>query len=196
MEASISLRFSSAEEALRYLELLRRHVGADMHVTTRLGHVYIKFEGDREAVERAVRVARELAGAVRGGRRARRVPLEVLLSDAKLASPVPPEVLAELLRATGHTARLKGAELVTDAEYGEVLKAAEALSRIYKELEPTPLTAQAKRVVAVYSAARGLPPEAAVEELARAGLLTRGKVVGLAKPLDSALREALRLLGR
>lgn len=194
MEASISLRFHSPGEALTYLELLRRHVRTHIHVVARMGHVYVKFEGSRQDVKRDIRLARELAGVVRGGRRLRRVALEVLLSDAEMASPVPPEVIAELLKAMGYMARIRGGELVTDAEYREVVEAAGRLSRIYKQLEAAPLTAQAKRVVAVYSAVGGMPPEDAVEELVSAGVLVRGKVTSLAKPLDAALRKALELL--
>jgi Uncharacterized protein conserved in archaea len=97
-------------------------------------------------------------------------------------------VVADALTFKGFYAEVRGDTLETELGYEEVLKVAEAISKMYEEAERHPLTPQAKRVVVAYAFAKGLSIEAAVEELTKMGLLNRGAVISLRHSLEKTRR--------
>jgi Uncharacterized protein conserved in archaea len=176
---TLSFKFDTREEVERFLMFVEKHVKTTYIVNTRLTHVYVQLEGEGKELEDAVALVKRLAGLAKEGRRVVQVPLLVLFRDSELARPIPPDVVADALRFRGFFAEVRGDVLETELSYGDVLKTAEALSKMYEEAERHPLTPQAKRVVVAYAFARGISVDAAVEELIKAGVLNRGAVLSL-----------------
>ena len=179
MYVTLSFKFDTREEVERFLMFVEKHVKTTYIVNTRLTHVYVQLEGEGKELEDAVALVKRLAGLVKEGRRVVQVPLLVLFRDAEIVRPIPPDVVADALRFRGFFADVRGDVLETELSYGDVLKTAEALSKMYEEAERHPLTPQAKRVVVAYAFARGISVDAAVEELIKAGVLNRGAVLSL-----------------
>lgn len=179
MYVTLSFKFDTREEVERFLMFVEKHVKTTYIVNTRLTHVYVQLEGEGKELEDAVALVKRLAGLAKEGRRVVQVPLLVLFRDSELARPIPPDVVADALRFRGFFAEVRGDVLETELSYGDVLKTAEALSKMYEEAERHPLTPQAKRVVVAYAFARGISVDAAVEELIKAGVLNRGAVLSL-----------------
>jgi len=176
---TLSFKFDKRDEVERFLTFIEKHVKTTYIVNTRLTHVYVQLEGEGKELEDAVALVKRLAGLVKEGRRVVQVPLLVLFRDAEIVRPIPPDVVADALRFRGFFADVRGDVLETELSYGDVLKIAEALSKMYEEAERHPLTPQAKRVVVAYAFARGISVDAAVEELIKAGVLNRGAVLSL-----------------
>jgi len=176
---TLSFKFDKRDEVERFLTFIEKHVKTTYIVNTRLTHVYVQLEGEGKELEDAVALVKRLAGLVKEGRRVVQVPLLVLFRDAEIVRPIPPDVVADALRFRGFFAEVRGDVLETELSYGDVLKTAEALSKMYEEAERHPLTPQAKRVVVAYAFARGISVDAAVEELIKAGVLNRGAVLSL-----------------
>jgi len=176
---TLAFRFNTREEVERFLTFIEKHVKTTFIVNTRLTHVYVQLEGEGKELEDAVVLVKRLAVLAREGRGVVQVPLLVLFRDADLARPIPPDVVADALRFRGFFAEVRGDVLETELSYGDVLKTAEALSKMYEEAERHPPTPQAKRVVVAYAFARGISVDAAVEELIKAGVLNRGAVLSL-----------------
>ncbi|MFN7106316.1 MAG: DUF2067 family protein, partial [Pyrobaculum sp.] len=124
----LSYRFNRGEEVEKFLTLLERYLQPPYLVKTRLLHVYIQLP-TREAAE----LAKMLAALAKGGGK---IPLLVLSRE----TATPPEAIAYALALRGHVAKIRGDMLETDVEYGQVLKTAEEISRLYKEAERFPLT--------------------------------------------------------
>ncbi len=179
MYVTLSFKFDTREEVERFLMFVEKHVKTTYIVNTRLTHVYVQLEGEGKELEDAVALVKRLAGLAKEGRRVVQVPLLVLFRDAEIVRPIPPDVVADALRFRGFFAEVRGDVLETELSYGDVLKTAEALSKMYEEAERHPLTPQAKRVVVAYAFARGISVDAAVEELIKAGVLNRGAVLSL-----------------
>ncbi|MEM0278170.1 DUF2067 family protein [Pyrobaculum sp.] len=195
MYLTLSFKFSSREEVVRFLSFLEKHLRTTYLVTTRLDHVYVQLEGEEKELEEAAALVKRLAGLARQGRGVVQIPLLVLFRDANLARPIPPDAVADALTLSGVASHVRGDVLETSAPYEEVLKTAEALSRMYEEAERLPLTPQARKVAVAYAYARGVPIEKAVEELAEAGLLNKGSVISLRYPLEE-VRRRLQSLNR
>ncbi|MEM0483235.1 MAG: DUF2067 family protein [Pyrobaculum sp.] len=193
MYITLSFKFNSREEMERFLEFLEKHVKTTYLVTTRLTHVYVQLEGEGKELEDAASLVKKLAGLARQQRHTVQIPLVVLFRDADLARPVPPDVIADALKLKGMPSEVRGGVLETAASYEEVLKTAEALSKIYEETERLPLTPQAKKIVVAYAFARGVPVDKAVEELAAAGLLNVGSVISLRNTLEETRRRLYAL---
>ncbi|ACB39756.1 DUF2067 family protein [Pyrobaculum neutrophilum] len=196
MYLTLSFKFHSREEVERFLSFLERHLKTTYLVDTRLTHVYVQLEGEGRELEEAASLVKSLAALARGGRGRAKVPLLVVFKDAELARPVPPDALADALTLAGAPSEVRGGFLDTAASYEEVLKTAEALSRLYQEAEGYPLTPQAKKIAVVYAYVSGKPLGQALEDLQSAGLLNRGAVLSLRGPPDEARRRLRELLRR
>lgn len=194
MYIGLSFKFHDRGEVEKFLALLERHLDVEYLVDVRLTHVYIQLQGDEKKLGEATALVKSLAGLARRGRERRRVPLLVLFRDVELARPIPPDVIADALTLRGYPSAVKGSALETTAEYEEVLKTAEALSKMYLEAEGLRITPHAKRITVAYAYATGKGLEEAVEELARAGVLNRGELISLRKPLEEAREAILKIV--
>ncbi|MEL9990869.1 MAG: DUF2067 domain-containing protein [Thermoproteus sp.] len=197
MYRTISIKFSNSEETQYFLEILPKYVNIDYYAIVRGSNVYIQLSGSPIEIKRALASIKTAVGLVRSKLRPiKSYPLDALFKEADVASPIPPDTLADYLSARGFKARLKGLGIQTDAPLEQVKKAVSELSSAYKALEDLPVSPQAKRVVAVYMAAAKTGPKEALERLVAAGLLNKGSVFSLATDLRTAKKRLKALLGK
>jgi len=192
----LSFKFHDKEEVEKFLAFLERHLNVEYLVDVRLTHVYVQLQGDEKKLEEAATLVKSLAGLARRGREQRRIPLVVLFKDVELARPIPPDVIADALTLKGYPSAVKGSTLETTAEYEEVLKTAEALSRMYLEAEGLRITPHAKRIVVAYAYATGKGLEEAAEELAKAGVLNKSEIISLRRSLEEAREAILKIVSK
>ncbi|MFB6490656.1 MAG: DUF2067 domain-containing protein [Thermoproteus sp. AZ2] len=194
MYRTISFNFSNIEEVEQFLDYISKYVKIEYYAIVREKNVYIQLSGPPHEIKRAIAVMKTAAGLARARLRPLRAyPIDLLFKETETAAPVPPDTIADYLSILGFKAKLKGDSLLTDAAPDAVRKAVEDISKAYKALEAEAVTPHAKRIVAVYMAARGAPPGRAVEELAEAGVLNKGDVYSLAADLQTA-KKKLRAL--
>ena len=132
---------------------------------------------------------------VKGRPGLRTYPLELVFGEADVEAAIPGDLLVPALEVMGFRAKVSRGALVTDADFRQVVELVEKLSRAYKRLMDEPISARAKRLVALYMVATGSDVEEAVGELARLGILQMGNVVSLADEYDKALSKLKSVLG-
>lgn len=185
------------EEVEQFLDYISKYVKIEYYAIVREKNVYVQLSGPPHEIKRAIAVMKTAAGLARARMRPLRAyPLDLLFKEAEVAAPVPPDTIAEYLSILGFKAKLRGDSLLTDAAPDVVRRAVEDVSKAYKALEAEAVTPHAKRVVAIYMAARRAPPEKAVEELTKAGVLNKGDVYSLAVDLQTAKRRLRALAAK
>lgn len=193
----ISVKFASKEELEHFLELLPVYVKTEYYAIVRGNNVYIQLSGSPADIKRSAAVVKTAAGIARAKiRPLRSYPLDMVFAKAEVVAPVPPDVLADYLEASGHRAKLRGLDLQTDATFEEVTRALERLSAVYKTLEKYPVSPHAKRVVALYIAVKRVSPEEALERLTSIGILNKGDVYSIRGNLAAAKKALLAVIGR
>lgn len=161
----LAFKFNTREEVEVFLNLLEKHVDSYI-VKTRFTHVYVQIDRDVELVKALAKIVK--------GKTRRRIPLLVVYRE--LERPLPPEVLTDALTFSGRDSKVVKDSIDTTASLDEVLAAAVELSRLYGEFEKIRLTPPAKRLAVVYAYVKKTPPEVAVEELTRVGILSGGRL--------------------
>ena len=188
--------FRSREEVQTFLELVQRFVhGVEYVIDVRGTSVRIRLLGTSSEVEKAYFRIRGIEAAVKGRPGLRTYPLELVFGEADVEAAIPGDLLVPALEVMGFRAKVSRGALVTDADFRQVVELVEKLSRAYRRLMDEPISARAKRLVALYMVATGSDVEEAVGELARLGILQMGNVVSLADEYDKALSKLKSVLG-
>ena len=101
--------------------------------------------------------------------------VSLILGRAKLNAAIPIDLIVDLLQVKGINAELDGSKIriVSDVTLEDLIKLAEDISRIYNELMDMEVSAQAKRIIALYALLMGKSVKDSINELLNKGLLSR-----------------------
>ncbi len=175
---SIKLSFGSNEEVIRFLDLATRRVKvSQMYARTRSGNnVEIILLGDPFEVNLAVSELRKLAKTVREMyRRSRGLSTydqRIILESARLEAAIPLDVVFKILELSGFKVELRrDGKIRTDAPLSEIVRVAEHVSSLYRDMMDMDITPQAKRIVAIYSTVMGRELDDAISDLLMFGIL-------------------------
>ncbi len=177
----LTLVFPSPEEAVHFLKTLEKLLpGKSFFGELKANKVKI-FIPESEDFEKTIHKIKQLYNQQRQPYSygvTKNYDLSSVFSMAKLEVPVPATLLVETLKIKGHKATIKGDVLYTDATLNEIIKIIEELSVVYKEVLNLETTAQARRLISLYSLINNKPVDSAVEELFKLGVLTEssGKI--------------------
>ncbi len=186
----------------KFMERLSKAVAGDP--------VLMRLQGDKLRIEvyggevlarRTVinvrRVIREFTvSRAPSGRGARRLPREAINRAAGVAVPL--DVLEEVLRIRGFEAEASGDYLVTNADAGEVERAASEVARMLSEAAGLPATRTAKKAIVAAGAASGASLVDVVDAGLSLGVLDEdleGKLHVVGDWREASKRVARSLLG-
>lgn len=201
---TIVFSFDGPEEAVEFVAFVKEKLkGVDMDIVLKQNKVRVVLLGTREEIElassalkREYRYWRLSSKRKPGG--LYRHSLSIVLSRAKLASSIPVNSIAEVLRLLGYRAELREGFVETDAELDRVVEVAEKLSRVYKELLSERLTPMARRLVAALMASYPVGLEEVMRVCLEEGVLyadEKSSRISLVVEYDAALEKAAKRLG-
>ncbi|QOJ78163.1 DUF2067 family protein [Infirmifilum lucidum] len=171
----LTLVFSSPEEAVHFLKTLEKLLPGKSFLGELKANKVKIFIPESENSEKTMHKIKQLYNQQRQPYSygvMKNYDISSIFSMAKLEVPVPVTLLVEALKIQGRKAIIKGDILYTDATLNEIIKVVERLSVIYKEVLSLETTAQARRLISLYSFVNNKPVDSAVEELSKLGILT------------------------
>lgn len=172
---TFTLVFSSAEEAVEFLKMLEKSLpGKSFLGELKTNKVKI-FVPESEDSERLVHRIRELYNQMRSPHAqglVRDYDIATLFSMSRLEIPISVSILVDALKIKGFKVEVVKDKLRTNAPPSDLTKTVESLSRIYRELVDLRMTAQSRRLVALYSYIENLAPSESIRRLSELGILT------------------------
>ncbi|MEZ0345080.1 MAG: DUF2067 family protein [Infirmifilum sp.] len=189
---TLTLVFSSAEEALNFLKKLERFLpGKSFLGELKVNKVKI-FIPESDNAEQVLGKIRELYNQqkqLHTYNAPRDYDIPTLFSLSKLEVPIPLAVVVDSLRVQGFKAEVFGEKLRTNAPLNVITKNIESISIIYRELLEFKMTAQARRLIALFSHVNNIPSEDAIKQLSTLGLIVdRGGVISLKVNYEVAVK--------
>ncbi|WP_229709709.1 DUF2067 family protein [Vulcanisaeta souniana] len=101
--------------------------------------------------------------------------ISIILNKARLSAAIPIDLVIDILHMKGINAEMEGSKIriVGSTTLEELVGIAEELSRVYGEMIDMEISAQAKRVIAIYSLLTGKGIKDSIKDLLEQGLLSR-----------------------
>lgn|GEM_PF-2033770 len=193
---TLTLSFTSSEEAVRFLEALTKVLRGKVilgEVKVDKVKIFIPYSEDYQETVRKVKLLyMEVRGSSRVG--LRRYDPVTILSVANLEIAIPLQALVDALRLSGRKASMEGATIVTDASFNEIVRLAEKLSLHYSEAVRTGLPAPLRRFVAAAAACSNLSVQKILDILEQKGLIKRGDGILPASTLEAIYRELEKMV--
>ncbi|MGB9708689.1 MAG: DUF2067 family protein [Infirmifilum sp.] len=189
---TFTLVFSSPEEALEFLKMLEKILPGKSFLGELKTNKVKVFVPESENSEQVIRKIRELYNQKRRPYAyglVKDYDISTVFSLSRLEQPIPLSLLITTLRIQGYKAEAVRDKLRTNAPLDHLTKMVEKLSKLYGELLEIKATAQARRLIALYSLTKNLPTEEAIRQLSEQGFLTedRGRI-SLKLNYETALR--------
>jgi len=201
---TVVLSFDDPEEAVEFVAFVQEKLRkANMDIVLKHNKVKVVLLGTREEVELASNTLKreyrywKLSSRRRPGGLYRH-SLSIVLSKAELATSIPVNSIAEVLRLSGYRAELREGFVETDAELDRVVEVAEKLSRVYKELLSERLTPMARRLVAVLMSSYPMELEEILRACLEEGVLyadEKSSKISLVVEYGTALEKMAERLG-
>lgn len=182
MRREFVFTFSNMSEALTFMEMLTSKIKSRellIRYDTGSGiRVWVSIQGEPHEVElysmEIKRVYNDIK-LMRGKFGVRAYDVSLILSKARLSAAIPIDLLIDLLQIRGVNAELDGSKIriMGDIKLEDLVSLAESISRIYSELIDAEVSAQAKRIIALYALLMGKDVKDSIRELLDKGLLTK-----------------------
>ncbi len=183
MRREFVFTFNNVNEALTFMEMLTGKIKSKellIRYDTGSGvRVWISIQGEPHEVElysmEIKRVYNDIK-LMRGGKFGiRAYDVSLILSKARLNAAIPIDLIIDLLQIKGVNAELDGSKIrvVGNIKLEDLVKLAEDISRIYNELIDAEVSAQAKRIIALYALLMGKDVKDSIKELLDKGLLSK-----------------------
>ncbi|ADN50895.1 DUF2067 family protein [Vulcanisaeta distributa] len=174
--------FNNVNEALTFMEMLTSKIKSKellIRYDTGSGvRVWVSIQGEPHEVElysmEIKRVYNDIK-LMRGKFGTRAYDVSLILSKARLSAAIPIDLIIDLLQIKGINAELDGSKIrvVGDVKLEDLIKLAEDISRIYNELIDAEVSAQAKRIIALYALLMSKGVKDSIKELLDKGLLSK-----------------------
>ena len=182
MRRELVFTFNSMSEALTFMEMVTNKIKSkELLIRYDAGNgirVWVSIQGEPHEVElysmEVKRVYNDIK-LMRGKFGTRTYDVSLILSKARLSAAIPMDLIIDLLQVKGISAELDGSKIRVMGDVGldDLVKLAEDISRIYSELMDMEVSAQAKRIIALYALLMGKGVKDSINELLSRGLLSR-----------------------
>jgi len=174
--------FNNINEALTFMEMITNKIKSKevlIRYDTGSGiRVWVSIQGEPHEVELYIMEIKRLYNDIklmRGKFGVRTYDISFILSKARLSAAIPIDLIIDLLHIKGINAEIEGSRIkvVGDVKLENLISTAEGISRIYDEMIDMEISAQAKRVIALYSMLLGKDVKDSIKELLNNGLLSK-----------------------
>ncbi len=174
--------FNEVGEALTFMEMITNKIKSrELLIRYDVGNgvrVWVSIQGEPHEVELYSMEVRRVYNDIkmmRGKFGTRAYDISLILSKARLSAAIPNDLVIDLLQVKGVNAELEGSKVrvAGDIRLEDLVRLAEDLSKVYSELIDAEVSAQAKRVIALYALLTGKDVRGSIEDLLNEGLLSR-----------------------
>ncbi len=183
MRREFVFTFNNVNEALTFMEMLTGKIKSKellIRYDTGSGvRVWISIQGEPphevELYSMEIKRVYNDIKLMRGKFGIRAYDVSLILSKARLNAAIPIDLIIDLLQIKGINAELDGSKIrvVGNIKLEDLVKLAEDISRIYNELIDAEVSAQAKRIIALYALLMGKDVKDSIKELLNKGLLSK-----------------------
>ena len=206
MRRELVFTFDNVSEALTFIEavtnrikskelLIRYNVGSNVKV-------WVAIQGEPYEVELYAAEIKRIYNDIklmRGKYGIRVYDVSLILSKAKLKAAMPIDLLVDILNIMGIEAEIEGSKIRVRDSLGleDLVKIVEEVSELYHEMIDMEISAQAKRVIAIYSFIMKKPIKESIDDLLSHGLINRygdSELLVLSTDYDHALLKLQELI--
>lgn len=192
--------FNNNDEALKFIELLSKHLkGANIIVDLRGTTVRVRIYGSRNDIKSTFLKVKDLVTIVKVEYKKglKRYPLKYLLTSSELKSPIPIDLIQDILTLKGFKAEIKRGHVITNASLEDIQQVIKKISETYFRLKNLRASPRAKKVIALMVSLTELPIKEILEILLNNGVVSKVKNVGtyvLTCKYEDALKVMRKLL--
>ncbi|BDR91616.1 DUF2067 family protein [Vulcanisaeta souniana] len=182
MRREIVFTFNNMNEALTFMEMVTSKIKSkEILIRYDTGNgirVWVSIQGEPHEVSLYSMEIRKIYNDIklmRGKSGVYTYDISIILNKARLSAAIPIDLVIDILHMKGINAEMEGSKIriVGSTTLEELVGIAEELSRVYGEMIDMEISAQAKRVIAIYSLLTGKGIKDSIKDLLEQGLLSR-----------------------
>ncbi|MFB6470704.1 MAG: DUF2067 family protein [Vulcanisaeta sp. AZ3] len=182
MRRELVFVFNDFDEALTFMEMLTKRIKSRLlfikYDVGRGVKVRVAVQGEPYEVElysSEIRRIYDDIKAMRGRFNVKVYDMSILLNKARLKAAMPIDLIIDILRLMNINVELEGSKIKISGsvELNDVVSIIEDVSKLYGEMFDMDISAQAKRIVAIYSYIVRKTIKDSIDDLVKHGILRR-----------------------
>lgn len=206
MRRELVFTFNNANEALTFMEIVTSRIKSkELLIKYDVSggiRVHVSIQGEPHEVELYAVEIRRIYNDVRmmrGRYGVRTYDISLILNKARLKAAMPIDIVIDAMHIMGINAEIEGSKIRIRDSLGldDVVRMIEKMSELYRDMLDMDISAQAKRVIAIYSFVTGKPIKDCIIDLLNHELITKygdSELLVLSMDYDHALLRLQELI--